>query len=334
MADFLIVRLSSLGDIIHALPAFAALRRSFPRARIRWAVGPTGREILELVPGLDETIVIGRKIWLRNIRALRRRGQIALDFQGLVKSALLAFLSGSSEIAGFSRENCREPLAASFYNRRLPPFSEENLHVITKNLRLLSLVDVREERYEFPLVIPEGLRRSVAAKLARLGYEAGQKLVLLNVGAAWPTKRWFAEGWAALLEAVKFEDAFPLILWGTPGERSLALAISGRTGTPVAPFLSIREVFGLLRMTALLVSGDTFVLQAACAMDVPVVGLFGPTSPGRNGPFAERDRVIYAGVSCAPCYKRVCPTLDCLQTITVEGVAAAVRELWSKAVAP
>ncbi len=331
MDNFLVVRLSSLGDIVHTLPAFAALRRSFPGAKIRWAVGPAGREILDLVPGIDETVVVGRKIWLRNIRELGRRGQTALDFQGLVKSALLAFLSGSGSVIGFSKENCREPLAASFYKKRLPPFSEENLHVISKNLKLLSLVGIREEPYEFPLVIPDDLQLSVAAKLGPLGYEPGRKIFLLNVGAAWETKRWFAERWVKLLGGVKLEDAFPLILWGNAAEKSLARSVGEMTGTPVAPFLSIQEVFALLRMSALLVSGDTFVLQAACALSVPVVGLFGPTNPRRNGPFAGRDRAVYPGVACGPCYKRTCPTLECLQAITVTDVAAAVEALWPKA---
>jgi len=331
MDNFLIVRLSSLGDIVHTLPAYAALRRHFPGARIRWAVEQPGREILDLVPGIDEIIVVGRKIWRRNIRDLGRREQTALDFQGLVKSALLALLSRSRRIVGFSKENCREPLAAAFYREKLPPFSEENIHVISKNLRLLTVVGIQDEKFEFPVVIPEELRQSVLGKIARLGYAPGPRLFLINVGAAWVTKRWFAERWVELLEEVKLEGAFPLILWGNPAEKALALSVGERTGAAVAPYLSVREVLALLRMTSLLVSGDTFVLQAACALDVPVVGLFGPTSPRRNGPFAERDRTVSPEVSCGPCYKKTCPTLDCLKAIAVPDVAAAVRASWPRA---
>jgi lipopolysaccharide heptosyltransferase I len=331
MDNILIVRLSSLGDIIHTLPAYAALRRHFPGARIRWAVEQSGREILDLVPGIDGIIVVGRKIWRQNIRDLGGREQTALDFQGLVKSALLALLSRSRRIVGFSKENCREPLAAAFYKEKLPPFSEADLHVISKNLRLLSLVGIREERYEFPVAIPEELQQSVVGKLAPLGYDKDRKLLLLNVGAAWETKRWFAERWVELLGEVKFGGAFPLILWGNRVEKALALSVGERTRTAVAPYLSVQEVLALLRMTSVLVSGDTFVLQAACAFNVPVVGLFGPTSPRRNGPFAVGDRTVSSPVSCGPCYKRTCPTLECLKGIGVPEVAAAVRALWDKA---
>lgn len=328
MDSFLIVRLSSLGDIIHTLPAYAALRRSFPGATIRWAVGAQGRNILELVPGLDELIIVGRKIWRRNIRDIRRRDQVALDFQGLVKSALLAYFSGSRRIIGFSKENCKEPLAASFYKEKLPAFSEEDIHVIAKNLRLLSLIGIRREEFEFPIIIPEELREALLAKLAGLGYTDGQKLLLINLGAAWETKRWFPEMWVELLRMVKLPHAFPLILWGNPEEKSLAQAVCDKTRAAMAPFLSIKEVLALVRAASLLVSGDTFALQAACAFDVPVVGLFGPTNSRRNGPFKGRDKAVSHRMQCAPCYKRTCATLECLKSITVEEVAAAVKELW------
>jgi lipopolysaccharide heptosyltransferase I len=328
MASFLIVRLSSLGDIIHTLPAFAALRRSYPEAEIRWAVGAQGKNILDLVPGIDQVVLVGRKIWLRNIRDIRRRDQVALDFQGLVKSALLAYSSGSRRVIGFSRENCKEPLAASFYKERLPRFSEEDIHVIAKNLRLLRLIGVEREEFEFPIVVPEELRRSVLAKLARLGYAEGRRLLLVNLGAAWETKRWFPGKWTEVLRGLKLDDAFPLILWGNPEEKGLAGAVSEKTGAAMAPFLTVKEVLALVREASLLVSGDTFALQVACAFSIPVVGLFGPTAPRRNGPFLGGDIAVTHRLDCAPCYKRTCPTLGCLKAITVEEVVAAVRQLW------
>jgi ADP-heptose:LPS heptosyltransferase len=122
-----------------------------------------------------------------------------------------------------------------------------------------------------------------------------------------------------------------MLLWGNRPEKALAESVAAKTGTAVAPCLSVREVMALLEMTALLVSGDTFVLQAACASGVPAVGLFGPTSPRRNGPFASTDRAVSSGVSCGPCYQRVCPTLDCLKAIDVPDIAAAVRASWTEA---
>ena len=231
MDNFLIVRLSSLGDIVHTLPAFAALRRNFPGARIRWAVEQPGREILDLVPGIDEIVVVGRKIWERNIRDLGRRDQTALDFQGLVKSALLVLLSRSRRTVGFSRENCREPLAAAFYKEKLPPFSEDDLHVISKNLRLLSLVGIREEIFEFPVSFPKisGNRCSASSPPGLRGVAAA---LVLNVGAAWETKRWFADRWVDLLGLVKPQGAFPLILWGNRLEKTWRAPSRNGRGRP------------------------------------------------------------------------------------------------------
>lgn len=328
MDKFLIIRLSSLGDIIHTLPAFSALRRNFPAAKIAWTVEDKGEEILDLVPGIDEIIVIDRKNWLRSVKNIRRRDLVALDFQGLVKSALLAYLSRSQPRIGFHRKNCKEPLASFFYTERLDPLPEEEMHVITKNLRLLILLGIKEEKFDFPVSIPEELSRSVEGKLREIGCEKNKKLLLYNLGAAWETKRWFPEKWSELIQRTRFANSFPLLLWGNAEEKKLALAVKERTAVPIAPFLSIKEVIALIKRASLLVSGDTFALQAACALSVPVVGLFGPTNPGRNGPFNPRDKVVFYKLECNPCYKRSCSTLDCLRKIRSEEVAQAVRDLW------
>ncbi len=330
MDRFLIIRLSSLGDIIHTLPAFAALRKSFPDSIIRWAVEDKGKEILDLVPGIDEVVVIDKAKFRRSARLVKEREQTALDFQGLVKSALLAYLSRSRRRLGFSKKNLREPLAGLFYTARASPIPEEQVHVIAKNLKLLELLGIKENRFEFPLRIPEEIIQSVRSKLIVSGHREGQKVVVLNVGAAWETKRWAPEKWAESIGQADLSDAFPVLLWGDETEKRLAGEIAEKTGIPIAPFLSIKEVIALLRSAALLVSGDTFALQAACALDVPVVALFGPTSPRRNGPFRERDRALIGEQDCSPCYKHDCSPLRCMQALSPETVAAAVNEAMGK----
>ncbi|MFZ2054416.1 MAG: glycosyltransferase family 9 protein [Candidatus Aminicenantales bacterium] len=328
MDYFLIIRLSSLGDIIHALPSFAALRRNFPQAKIRWAVEENGKKILDLVPGLDEVVVIDRRNWRRSIGKLKRRDQVALDFQGLVKSGLLAFLSLSRRRIGFPRKNLKEPWASIFYTESPDPVAEEEGHVISKNLRLLERLGIREAAYEFPLQIPDEVVSSLQEKLEATGRQENRRLVIFNLGAAWETKRWFPEKWAAMIAKTELAGAFPLLLWGNEAERRLAEEVASKTGVAVAPFLSIKEVIALIRSASLLVSGDTFALQAACALDVSVVALFGPTNPGRNGPFQSRDKVIFHKQDCNPCYKKTCPTLECLQAISPDEVAAAVMRQW------
>jgi len=322
MDEFLIIRLSSLGDIIHTLPAFAALRRRFPESRIAWVVSHAGRSLLDLVPGLDEVIVPGEDRWLGR---LRRRERTALDFQGLMKSGLMAMRSRARRRLGFGPKNLREPPARFFYTERLPEVPEED-HVVLKNLRPLRLLGLEETRFEFPLSVPEAFRESVRRRLAGLGWTSGQGLVVFNVGAAWPTKRWFHERWAAVASSLDRERFFPVFLWGTDDELRIAETASRASGAAVLPFLTIAGTLALLQESALLVSGDTFALQAACALDVPVVGLFGPTNPGRNGPFAPRDKIAFHELACSRCYKRDCETVDCLKAVTAEEVASFVGE--------
>jgi len=328
MDRFLIIRLSSLGDIIHALPAFAALRRSYPEAIIRWAVEKKGREILNFVPGIDDVAVVDKKKWRQSARAIKGRDQVALDLQGLVKSALLAYLSRSRRRLGFHRANLKEPMASLFYTEHSSPIPEEETHVIRKNLKLLEILGIKDTRLEFPLRIPGEIVQSVQSKLSGIGRQDGQRIAIFNVGAAWATKRWFPEKWIEFIEMAHLPGSFPLLLWGSEDENRLAQVVAEKTGVRVAPFLSIKEAIALLQIASLVVSGDTFALQAACALDVPVVALFGPTNPRRNGPFRERDKVIYKKQDCSPCYKHECSDLQCLQAISAKEVAAAARELW------
>lgn len=318
-SEFLIVRLSSLGDIIHALPAFSALRRCRPEAHISWAVEPRGGEILRLVPGLDRIIVLKKRGWRKSLMPVRGKGLIALDFQGLIKSGLIALLSGAGRRIGFSRTNLREPLAGVFYNQTAAPFPEFR-HVIEKNLHLLSCLGIRETDFDFPLAVPASLSERVRGLLRPLGYDDGRQLILCNVGAAWPSKRWPPERWAGVLRCLKSGGRFPLVLWGNDGEKRLAEEAGRASGVPVSPFFDVVEILALIKESRLVLSGDTFALQAACALGVPVVGLFGPTTPGRNGPFRGKDAAAFHELPCSHCYRRACPEPECMRLITPEEV--------------
>ena len=328
---FLIIRLSSLGDIIHTLPAFSTLRKKFPEAEISWVVEKKGKSILDFVPGIDEVITVDtekwrikpKKIWLeisKLKRKIKNRNQVVLDFQGLMKSGFISSLSRSRKRIGFQRKNLKEPLASLFYTERLKEIPEE-IHVISKNLKLLSKIGIKEENYEFPLQLPAELSESVKVNLRKIGHKEGKKLILFNVGAGWETKRWFPDKWVELWKQMKQKDLFPLLLWGNEREKALALKVSQQTSIPVVPPFSLKEIMALVKMSSLLVSGDTFALQVACAFSVPVVGIFGPTNPQRNGPFRGHDKVAFHRMECSYCYKRTCPSLECLKKITANEVA-------------
>lgn len=331
MNNFLIIRLSSLGDIIHSLPAFSALRNHFPEANITWLVEEKGEEILKLVPGIDQVVVTrakGLKLYSSSFREeiSRIKSQIAaedltaIDFQGLIKSGLFAWFSKAEKRIGFHRKNLREPLASIFYTKKLGKFSE-NIHVISKNLKLLELIGIKESKIDFPLRLSKDLLCSIRAKIAKIGYSQDKRLVVINVGAAWESKRWFPDKWSRVIKKIDSEQIFPLLLWGNELEKDLAEEISETTGTALSPALSLTEVVALVHEASLVVSGDTFALQAACALSRPVVGLFGPTTPGRNGPFKDSDKVVFEELDCSHCYKRKCSDLKCMKILKPERVA-------------
>ncbi|NIM91609.1 MAG: lipopolysaccharide heptosyltransferase I [Candidatus Aminicenantes bacterium] len=326
--NFLIIRLSSLGDIIHTLPAFSALRKKFPRARISWVVEKKGKEILDFVPGIDEVIVLNTENWrAKNIwkeisqfkNKIKNRNQTALDFQGLIKSGFISYLSRSRRRVGFHKKNLKEPSASLFYNERQEEIPED-IHVMSKNLKLLEKVGIDEEHYEFPIQLPPELSETVKARIKEIGYKEKNRLIVFNVGAGWETKRWPFERWVELGRRIKRKDLFSLLLWGNEEERALASAVSQQTSIPIAPHFSIKEVMALMKLSSLVISGDTFALQVACAFSVPVVGIFGPTNPRRNGPFRPEDKVAVQEIGCSFCFKRTCPTLECLKKIKADEV--------------
>lgn len=333
MDNFLIIRLSSLGDVVHTLPAFSALRKKYPDAKISWIVEENGKEILDLVPGLDRIVPVKLKRWKLGSRRfwqefaklkkeIRNKDQVAIDFQGLIKSGFMAYISGARKRIGFHRKNLKERQASLFYTENLEEVSEKD-HVIGKNLKLLSLLRIEGNEFVFPLQLPDESSKNVQRILDEMGYDPQNKLVLLNVGAAWETKRWNADRWVQTVKKIGNDRLFPVLLWGSEVEQKLARQVSRASGVPLVPSLSLKEVMALIKRAAVLVSGDTFALQAAGALATPVVGLFGPTTPSRNGPFREKDRVVFHELECSHCYKRVCSRLECLEKITPEEVAAA-----------
>ncbi|HVH56955.1 MAG TPA: glycosyltransferase family 9 protein [Vicinamibacterales bacterium] len=327
--SILIVRLGALGDIVHAIPAAAALRAALPSARIDWLVDAKHREILDLVTCIDRVVVLDRSTpagWVSVTRELRgARYDAALDLQGLMKSAVLARASGAARVLGFSIWHLREKGARPFYSESLDPTRDSaHGHVIHKNLRLVEALGVRDPRIEFPLRrVPSRARDTILTE------SAGAPYALLNPGAAWPNKRWYTHRFgelAAFLSDVR--GLVPFVLWG-PGEEELAHhVIESSHGTArLAPPTRLADLVEASRDAALMVSGDTGPLHIATAVGTPVVSIFGPTDPVRNGPWAADDVSVSRFDACGCHYDRRCRQKHwCLKTIDVTEVTAAVQQ--------
>jgi len=334
MHALLIVRLGALGDIVHGLPVVAALRAAFPSSRLDWLVDVRHRRILELVPELTARMAIdtrragGPTGVLPVVRTLRAaRYDAAIDLQGLLKSAVLARLSGAARVVGFARAHLRESMAGLFYTESVDPGGSP--HVIDKALALVKALGVEAAPRRFPLVVPAS-SAPAQVRLA-LGLAPDAPFVALNPGGAWPNKRWPAERFGALAASLRSRTGLSsAVLWG-PGEEPIAHAVSAGSGgaAVVSPPTTLEDAVALVASARLVVSGDTGPIHLAAAVGTPVVGIYGPTDPARNGPWSPDDVSVSRSAQCRCFHQRTCRAPHwCLLDVTVdEVVEAAVGRL-------
>ena len=336
----LIVRLSSLGDIIHTLPAFRSLRERFPGARIDWLVERRLAFLPGAVAGIDQVIPIDthalrarftdRESWRRLYEPLRmvrgRRYDVVIDFQGLIKTALLTRLSGAVLRIGFSKELVREKPAHWFYHRTAKDPGTA-MHVARLNLLLAQEAGATAGELSASLTVSDEDDRAIGSRLLR---EQLSGFVIINPGGGWPTKRWEPARYGALAAKIEKELGLRVVVTTGPGEEMLYQQIAAACAERLpahfpVPFL---QLIPLLTRARLLVGGDTGPLHLACALGTPVVGIMWPTSPVRNGPWSGQDEAVVHQLPCSFCNGRTCPTAnECLDIPVEEVFAAVVRRL-------
>ena len=338
MKRILIVRLSALGDIVHALPVLNALRTAFPAAEVDWLVEEAYAATLVLATGLHRRIIVraaresgspdapaftGVGGYVRAVAFLRaQRYDAALDLQGLLKSAIWARASGARRVIGFNRDDLREPHAAALYTETVK--ADQGGHVIRKNLSLLRALQLQPGPAELTVqaVPSDAMIKAIQAAGGSGGY------IVINPGAAWPNKCWPPDRFGAVAKALRdLTGLHSLITWG-PRERELAESVSHASSgaaTPASP-TSVADLSALMQSAALVISGDTGPLHIAAAVGTPIVGLFGPTRPERNGPWDPRDEVLSRSATCVCHHKRQCLRgAPCINEITVDQVIAAAE---------
>jgi heptosyltransferase I len=331
--SWLIVRLGALGDIVHALPLASALRAWRPEARIDWLVDVRHRAILDHVDGLSSIVAVDTRrlrgstgLVAAILRLRAARYDLAIDAQGLVKSAALARLAGARRVLGFAPAHLREPLARWAYHDRVEP---RGPHVVDKALALAAAAGAPAGPPAFALRPPAS--DIVARVRSSLGIGSTQPFTLLNPGAAWPNKRWPAERFGALAREIRRRHGWRSIVAHGPGEDSLAASVVSAASGPdgraaeLAPSTGLGDLLALLAGASLVVSGDTGPLHLAAALGRPVVGLYGPTDPARNGPWSADDVTVSRVAVCRCAHQRRCRAARwCLEDVSVEEVAAAV----------
>jgi heptosyltransferase-1 len=322
---FLVVRLGSLGDIVHTFPAVAALRESFPRAEIVWVTHPRWRFLVES-SGLATQVKTVDTRSLDSVREtlgfIRGRGwDAAIDYQGLWKSAALPFLGGAKRRIGFSWGAIRESGVPVLYTERVCPTSR---HIVDQNGELSLRAGAKQKVANVSLRVPDEDVHKVRAILDKHGID---RYVVLSPGGGWRSKCWPAERYGVLCGQIFDDLKMRCVVNCGPGEENLAekISLSAGKAEPLRYSGSVGELMALLRNAACLVGGDTGPLHLGVALGTPTVALFGPTDPARNGPHGSND-IVLRDPAAVTSYKRGDQPDASMLQIRVEDVLQAVRQ--------
>jgi len=344
--NILIVKLSAVGDVVHTLPALAALRKHFPQAHITWVIEEAAADLIAGHPDLDRVIISRRKAWTQTGRqgrigntlneiktflyALRDRPyDLVIDFHGLFKSALLVGLCRGQRKLGY---DSLQELSGLFYNEKIP--EDLNKHAVDRYLDFPAYLGATPAKPVFFIPVAEENRNRVSTLLEKNGITGGSDpFIAINPVALWPTKLWSREKFADLASMIGEELQVPVILTGSAKEKPYIDSIEAMMRAPVvnlAGQTSLRDLACLYGRAALVVTTDSGPMHIAAAMGTPVVALFGPTAPERTGPYGDGHTVMQHPLDCSPCFQKQCDTHRCMTLIGARDVFEAVKKKLGK----
>ena len=322
---FLVVRLGSLGDIVHTFPAAAALRASFPAAQIVWLTHPRWVDLVASSGQATEIWPIDSRD-LANVRAVvekirARSWDAAIDYQGLWKSALLPFLGGVRKRIGFSSETIREFGVPLLYTDRV---RAKTVHIADQNGELSLRAGASKAVAEVKLLVGDAHRQRVCSDLKAAGID---RYIVLSPGGGWRSKCWPAERFGELCQRVRETLKIRCVINYGPGEEGLAADVKAASGSavPVAYDGELGQLMALLQGAECIVGGDTGPLHLAIALGTRAVAIFGPTNPARNGPYPPQPLVL-RDPEAVTTHTRDLGTAPSLLKISVEQVFNALQE--------
>lgn len=337
MKNILVVKLSAIGDVIHALPVSYAIKETFPDSHLTWVVEPPAYGLLEANPCIDELLLFKKKEFrtlggfLKNFGPFRRqlrqrRYDASLDLQGLFKSAAVAYVGKASLRLGTC--DMRE-----FSDRVSRPVIGPHArgHIVERYLDVARALGCRAEHVAFPLKIPEReadlARRIMLQARARMENPYG----VLAVGANWPNKRWPSEHYAKISDWLYDRGIVPVIIGGGPVDQQIAGEISSLTEIPPVNLVgrtSLVQLAYILQQARLVLGGDTGPVHLAAGLGTRTVMVMGPTDANRNGPYGQPENALEVDRPCKYCWKRACPKgVDCLAAIPVSRVEEKIEAL-------
>ncbi|MBI5142869.1 MAG: lipopolysaccharide heptosyltransferase I [Nitrospirae bacterium] len=364
----LFIKPSSLGDVIHALPVLSAIRRSWPQAEVDWVIARGLEQIISDTAGINRLVVMDKDRWKRDgIRALpsilsfrdeirRGRYDLAIDLQGLFRSAMVAFWSGAPVRIGFKKAREGAPF---FYNRKVG--YGDAVHAVDRNMKIAEALGLETRPVEFNLGVNADAAERVKALLAVCGINGDY--IVVNPGARWESKLWPAERFGMVAKQLASDTGLPVVVTGAASEAGIADAVcraSGGAATSLAGKTGLKELVAVLAGARIVITNDSGPMHIAAAAGTPVVAVFGPTdftktgpygtmsaktgpygpmsaktgpygtvSANNSGPYGLGHVVVRANAKCAPCRRRSCADWRCMTGISARDVLAAATRILS-----
>jgi len=323
----LIVRLGAIGDVMHTLPSLSAIKSGLPSCIVGWAVQKgVVHSLLQGSPDIDELyeVDLSSREGIRNAVTSIRNAEfdVSLDFQGLLKSAVIPWLARIPRRMGFDFNALREPASGILLNERVE--ADDTIHIIEKNLTLVRALPCSTTgTYRFPIALSD----ADYSFAARIRERVNGDFAILNPGGGWQTKLWDAEKYGLIADRLWREFGVRSLITHGPGEYHLAdkVATSAKTAAAITVASSLKEFLALSRKALIFVGPDTGPMHLAAAAGTPIVALFGSSSAKRNGPFDDRDLAVERhDLECrVNCYRRQCEHVSCMD-LPVEAVWAAI----------
>jgi len=338
--NILVVKLSAIGDVIHALPVSYALKETFPDAQVTWVVEPPAYDLLTNNPYIDNIIVFEKKKFksiggfIKNLPSFlvelkKIKYDVALDLQGLGKSAAIAYLSGAPLKLGCC--NMRE---LSDWVSKPVCGPNQNGHIVERYLDVVREMGCKVEKVVFPMVITEK-EADIATKLmVQAGMDMKNPYVVLAVGANWPNKRWPTKLYAELVDDLYSKEIIPIVIGGGVIDARLIAEINEKAEIPPVDLVgktTLKQLAYIIKEAKAVVGGDTGPMHLAAGLGKPVVALMGPTDANRNGPYGQPQNAIEIDLNCKHCWKRECRLgKDCLENIRLVQVIEKLTMIMNK----
>lgn len=308
----LLIKMSSMGDVIHTLPALTDALQAIPDLKIDWVIEPAFADIPAWHPAVKKIIPISLRQWRKNLLSKstyaafkkfytalhEKKYDLIIDAQGLLKSAIIAKLA-RGKISGYDKQSAREFISSYFYDKKYKV--NNNQHAVTRVRELFA------NALQYPFDPGKPNYCIDVKKLPALDLPSQKKYFVFLHGTTWESKHYPDIYWQQLLEKAAAKNITVYLPWGTIDEKNRAEKFAAQCKTAIVlPKLTIAQIATLLKNATAVVGGDTGFTHLSAALSTPSISLYGPTDPRHIGALGDNQIHLSAQFPCAPCYSKTC----------------------------